>query len=161
MDLKEFFLKQKQATYEGVVKVFTKIPSNQLAWRPVSSVLSLGEIVRHVWMSEEGSRRMALNGDWSYFEKRVPLGLEAVLGEVRLLDDEMRQLARVHEETLRDVRAFPLERWDEERVHEGFKMRRKVAVALFGINEHQIHHRGQVTTYLRILTGERASAYDL
>jgi len=160
MDLKEFFLKQKQATYEGVVKVFAKIPPEQLAWKPVPSVLSLGEIVRHVWMSEEGMRRIALTGDWSYFEKRIPLGLKAILGEIGSLDGEMRQLARVHEETLREVAAFPIERWEEERVHEGFKIRRKVAVALFGINEHQIHHRAQVTTYLRILTGERASAYE-
>ncbi|MGH9357314.1 MAG: DinB family protein, partial [Terriglobia bacterium] len=78
MDLKEFFLKQKQATYDGAVKVFAKIPSRQLAWKPAPDVLSLGEIVRHVWTSEEGARRMALNGDWSYFEKRVTLGLRAV-----------------------------------------------------------------------------------
>ncbi|MGH9356190.1 MAG: hypothetical protein ACRD10_08685, partial [Terriglobia bacterium] len=84
-----------------------------------------------------------------------------VLGEAHPLEDELQQLARVHEETLRDVNAFPLERWNEERMHEGLKIRRKVSVALFGINEHQIHHRAQATTYLRILTGERASAYDL
>jgi uncharacterized damage-inducible protein DinB len=32
---------------------------------------------------------------------------------------------------------------------------------LFGITEHQIHHRAQVGTYLRVLTGQRASPYPL
>ncbi len=160
MDLKEFFLKQKQATYDGVVKVFAKVPPDQLGWKPAPSVLSLGEIVRHVWMSEEGMRRIALTGDWSYFEKRIPLGLKVILGEIWSLDGEMRQLARVHDDTLRDVRAFPTERWDEERVHEAFNYRRTATAVLYAINEHQIHHRAQVTTYLRILTGERASAYE-
>jgi len=32
---------------------------------------------------------------------------------------------------------------------------------LFGIIEHEIHHRAQVGAYLHILTGTRASAYVL
>jgi uncharacterized damage-inducible protein DinB len=32
---------------------------------------------------------------------------------------------------------------------------------LFGINDHQTHHRAQVGTYIRILTGQRASHYLL
>ena len=29
--------------------------------------------------------------------------------------------------------------------------RRKVGVMLFGINEHEVHHRAQLMTYLRML----------
>ena len=42
-----------------------------------------------------------------------------------------------------------------------FNIRRKVFVMLFGINEHQIHHRAQVGAYLHFLTGQRASPYPL
>ncbi len=42
-----------------------------------------------------------------------------------------------------------------------FKLRRRVSVMLFGITEHQIHHRAQIGTYLRILTGQRASPYPV
>ena len=45
----------------------------------------------------------------------------------------------------------PLERWDEERVHEALGFRRKAGVVLFGINEHEVHHRAQLMTYLRML----------
>jgi uncharacterized damage-inducible protein DinB len=161
MDLKEFYLKQKQATHQGTLGVLSKIPGDQLGWRPAEGMLSLGEIARHIWMSEEGVRRAALDGDWGYYQKRVPQGLSAILGQVSSLDDELRQLARVHQETLAAVRDFPLERWEQERVSEQFNIRRKAGVMLFGITEHQIHHRAQVGAYLHILTGQRASPYVL
>jgi uncharacterized damage-inducible protein DinB len=161
MDLKEFFLKQKQATHRGTLDVIAKIPPGQLGWRPAKDMLSLGEIVRHIWMSEDGVRRVALEGKWDYFEKRVPQGLFAILGEVKSLPDEIAQVERAHQDTLREVAAFPLERWEEERRHEGFNIRRRVSVMLFGINEHQIHHRAQVGTCLHVLTGQRASPYAL
>ena len=161
MDLKDLFLKQKQATHQGTLGVLAKIPADRIGWRPAEGMLSLGQIVRHLWMSEEGVRRVALEGNWGYYEKRVPQGLFAILGEVGSLGDELREIERVHQETLGAVRAFPLERWEEERASEKFNIRRKVYVMLFGISEHQIHHRAQVGAYLHILTGQRASPYVL
>jgi uncharacterized damage-inducible protein DinB len=164
MDLKEFFLKQKQAVHHGTLEVFGKIPSARLDWRPAEGMLSLGEIVRHTWTSEEGLRRVALDGDWSYFEDRVPKGLPrflAALGPVDSLAKEISRLESVHQETLVRVRDFPPERWEEERNHQPFDIHRRVSVILFGLNEHQIHHRAQVGAYLHILTGGRASPYAL
>ena len=161
MDLKEFFLKQKQATYKNSLKVFQSIPPDQLGWRPAEDMLSLGQIVRHVGMSEAGVRRVALENGWEYYEKRVPLGLFKLLGEVTSLAAELSALERIHQETIAAVEAFPIERWEEERSNDAFGVRTKVAVMLFGINEHQTHHRAQVGTYLHILTGKRASHYAL
>jgi uncharacterized damage-inducible protein DinB len=161
MDLKEFFLKQKQATHRGTLDVLAKIPPNALAWRPADGMLSLGEITRHIWMSEEGVRQAALEGKWDYYEKRVPQGLFAILGEVKSLETEMAQIEKVYQDTLRDAAAFPLERWEEEREDSRFNIRRRVYVFLFGLIEHEIHHRAQVGAYLHILTGGRASPYAL
>lgn len=159
MDIKEFFLKQKQATHQGSLGVFARIPPDQIGWRPTEGMLSLGEIVRHLWMSEEGVRPAALEGKWDYYERRIPQGLFAVLGEVKSLAEELAQMEKVHQETLQAVGAFPLDRWEEERTNERFNIRRRVAVMLFGIIEHQIHHRAQVGVYLHLLTGQRASPY--
>ena len=159
MDLKQFFLQEKQAAYEGTVSVLSKIPPGEIAWRPAAGMLSFGEIARHIWTSEEGTRRLALEGNWEYYQKRLPQGLLAFLGEVRSVDVELSQLGRVHQETLRAVEAFPLERWSELRENPEFKVRRKVSEILFGINTHHIHHRAQVGTYVHILTGKRASPY--
>ncbi len=161
MDLKEFFLKQKQATHEGVLKVFRQIPAEQMAWRPAPDMLSLGEMVRHVWVSEEGARRMAIDGDFGYFERRIPQGLGAVLGGVESLEKELGHIENVHQETVRQVSKLPLDRWEEERVNESLQIRRRVAVVLFGITEHHIHHRAQVSAFLHVLTGQKASPYHV
>jgi uncharacterized damage-inducible protein DinB len=161
VDLKDFFLKQKQGTHRGMLEVLAKIPPEQLRWRPAEGMLSLGELVRHIWMSEEALRRAALKEEWDYFDTRVPQGLFAVLGEVKSLPEEIAQVERSHQATLREVAEFPLQRWEEERAYAKFNIRRRVCVILFGITEHQIHHRAQVGTYLRVLTGQRASPYPL
>lgn len=161
MDIKELFLAQKEAEHQGTLSVYEKIPVDRLDWRPTEAMLSLGQLARHVWRSEEGTRRGALDGDWAYYETRIPRGLFAILGEVKSLDEELQEIRRVHVETLAAVQALPLSRWEEIRENVQFHARRPVGVMLFRIIEHQIHHRAQVGTYLRVLTGGRASPYEL
>src|ERR1017187_6577345 len=161
MDIKELFLAQKEAEHRGTLSVYEKIPVDRLDWRPAEGMLSLGQLARHVWRSEEGTRRMALDGDWSYYQTRIPLGLFAILGEVKSRDEELQEIRRVHQQTLVAAEAFPLSRWEEIRENAQFRTRRPIGVMLFRIIEHQIHHQAQVGTYLRILTGGRASPYEL
>jgi uncharacterized damage-inducible protein DinB len=104
-----------------------------------------------MWVSEEGVRRVALENDFTYYEKRIPQGLGAVVGTPRTLAEELDSLDRVHSETLAQVGRFPLERWEEERTNEALGIRRKVAVILYRINEHEVHHQAQLMTYLRML----------
>ncbi|MFQ5777262.1 MAG: DinB family protein [Terriglobia bacterium] len=151
MDLKEFFLKQKEAIRGRTRQVVTRVRPEQLAWRPEKDALSVDEMLRHLWVSEAGVRRVALEGDFTYYETRIPQGLRAVLGTPGALKEELAHLERTHSQTLAAVAAFPLERFEEERAHSGLGFRRKVYAVLFGINEHEIHHRAQLMTYLRIL----------
>ena len=124
MDLKEFFLKQKQATHQATLAVLAKIPAERTAWRPAEGMLSLGEIARHIWMSEEGVRRLAIEDNWEYYEKRIPQGLFAILGEVKSIAEELAQIERVHQATISAASEFPLERWEEERSNPNFEIRR-------------------------------------
>lgn len=151
MDLQEFFLKQKEAIRRRTHEVTSLVRAENLRWRPEKDALSVGEMLRHIWVSEEGVRRVALEGDFAYYETRIPKGLRAVVGTPGPLEEELASLDRVHGETLDAVKLFPLERWEEERVNESLRFRRKVGVILLGINEHEIHHRAQLMTYLRML----------
>ncbi|MFY9529403.1 MAG: DinB family protein [Candidatus Acidiferrales bacterium] len=151
MDLKVFFLKQKEAVRGRSIQIFALLRPEDMGWKPEKGALSVGEMLRHLWVSEEGVHRAALEGNFAYYEKRMPLGLGAVLGTVGSLEDELKDLERAHRETLEAVLACPATLFDEERVHEGLNFRRKVSVMLFGINEHEVHHRAQLMTYLRML----------
>ncbi len=84
-----------------------------------------------------------------------------MLGEVEPLEAELGHIEKVHQDTLREVSDFPLNRWEEKRVCEELNTRRPAAVVLFGINEHLIHHRAQVSAYLHILTGKKVSPYHV
>jgi uncharacterized damage-inducible protein DinB len=151
MNVQELFLKQKEATRVRTRQVTFLLREDEMDWRPVPGALSVGEILRHLWVSEEGVRRVALAGDFTYYEKRIPHGLSAVVGKPETLAEELSSLEKVHTETLAEVAQLPLERWDDVRVNDEFGIRRKIAVILFGINEHEVHHRAQLMTYLRML----------
>jgi DinB superfamily len=151
MTLPQFFLKQKEAIRARSRDVFGMIRPEDMGWKPEKGALNIGELLRHLWVSEEGVRRCALDGDFGYYEIRVPKGLHAVMGSPGSLQDELKNLERVHAETIKTVAALPDSGFDEERSDAQLGFRRKVAVILFGINEHEIHHRAQLMTYLRML----------
>jgi DinB family len=108
-------------------------------------------MLHHLWVSEEGTRRVALENNFSYYETRIPKGLRATLGPAATLEETLASLQRVHDETLAAVGACPASVFEEERVRPEFGFRRKVWVILLGINEHEVHHRAQLSTYLRLL----------
>jgi len=151
MTIQELYLRQKEASRGRTRQVTSLLREDQITWRPVTGALSIGEMLRHMWVSEQGVRNLALNGDFSYYEKRIPGGLSAVLGTPRTVAEEIASLESTQTETLAAVAALPLERWEDERVHEELGFRRKIAVILFGMNEHEAHHRAQLMTYLRML----------
>lgn len=151
MTLQEFFLKQKRANRKRSEEVFALLRADYADWKPAKGALSIVETLRHVWTSEEGVRRVALDGNFAYYETRIPKGLGAVIGMPASLEDELQSIRRVHEETVEAVAARPPELFDEDRAHPALGFRRKVSVILFGINEHEIHHRAQLMTYLRML----------
>ena len=148
--LQQFFLKQKLAIRARTEEVFALLRPEHMAWRPAEGALSIGEMLRHLWTSEEGTRRVALDSNFAYYEVRIPKGLAPIVGTPQSLADELANIRRVHRETLDGVAAAPPDLFDLERVNPKLGFRRKVSVILFGINEHEIHHRAQLMTFLRI-----------
>jgi uncharacterized damage-inducible protein DinB len=151
MNLQEFFLKQKQAGRGRTHEVTALLREEHMTWRPVPGALSVGEMLRHMWVSEDGVRKVAFEGDFTYYEKRIPGGLEAVIGKPATLAHELEQMERAHAETLAEAAKVPVGKWGEERVNEKIGFRKKVSVILFGIAEHEVHHRAQLMTYLRMI----------
>jgi len=151
MNLTEIIWKQKEAIRAGSRAVFARLQPEHMGWQPEREALRIGELLRHIWMSEQGVRRVALDGDFSYYEKRIPQGLRAILGAPEELAQELETLERVHGETVAALQAFPHERLEEDRTHAALGYSRKVYSMLMGINEHEVHHRAQLMTYLRIL----------
>ena len=151
MDFRELFLKQKEATRKRTRAIFPLIPRDKAGWAPVQGALPLGLMLRHIWSSEAGVREIPLYHRWNYHERRIPEGLFAILGEVTDIDPEIEKMEKVHQETMDLIAQTPAEIFDEEFHNEKLNIRRKGYVILLGIIEHEVHHRAQLLTYLRIL----------
>ena len=151
MNLPDFYRKYKEATRARTHQVTVLLRDEHMPWRPVPDAMPIGEMLRHMRVSEEGVRRVALEGDFTYYERRIPNGLAAVVGRPQTLGEELANLERVHQETLAKVTKLPAEEWERERVHEALGIRRRIAVILFGLIEHEVHHSAQLMTYLRML----------
>jgi len=151
MDFRDLFLKQKEVTRKRTRTIYRYIPRDKVNWVPAEGALSLGLLLRHIWHSEAGVREVPLQDRWGYYERRIPEGLFSILGEVSDIDHEIEMLEKTHQETLDLVAQMPAERFEQEFINEKFGFRRKGYVILLGIIEHEVHHRAQLLTYLRIL----------
>lgn len=151
MEFRDIFLKQKEAIHKRMVEILGMVRPEHADWRPEKEALSVGEMLQHLWVSEEGVRRVALEDDFAYYQTRIPKGLRATLGPRPTLEANLANIARVHGETMAAVAACPAEIFEQERARAELGYRRKVWAILLGINEHEVHHRAQLSTYLRIL----------
>ena len=151
MDFRELFLKQKDVIRKQTRAIFPLIPRDQAAWVPVEGALPLGLMLKHIGHSEAGVRDIPLYDRWNYLERRIPEGLFAIVGEVRDIDREIETLEKIHRETMDLVAKAPEEIFDREFHNDKFNYRKKGYVILLGIIQHEVHHRAQLMTYLRIL----------
>lgn len=151
MEFRDIFLKQKEAIHKRMIEILSMVRPEHVDWRPEKDALSVGEMLQHLWVSEEGVRRVALQGDFAYYETRIPQGLRSTLGPRCTLEEDLANITRVHGDTMAAITACPAAVFEEERVRPDLGYHRKVWVILLGINEHEVHHRAQLSTYLRML----------
>lgn len=159
MALSDLFVEHKETIRQRTRNLFPKIPADKLGFAPVEGALTLGQILHHLWMSEEGITKIVNQGSWEYFERRMPARLVDILGPLGTLQQELDNLERVHNQTMTLIRSLPDDAFAKEHVSEKLGLRRTTRSILLGLGEHEAHHRGQVATYLRILGDQAPSPY--
>jgi uncharacterized damage-inducible protein DinB len=115
------------------------VPDDKLDWRPREGMFTLRELASHIAEAQVALARSALAG--SAQKANLNLSNSGIEEIVSALD-------RHHDELVSEVSKFTLEQLNEEIEFHGRKLRRKVL--LYGMTEHEIHHRGQLFTYLRL-----------
>lgn len=159
MHLADLFVEHKETIRQRTRNLFPKIPADKLGFAPVEGALTLGQILRHLWMAEEGLTKIVGRGSWEYLERRMPARLVEILGQVGTLQQELDNLERVHAQTIALIRALPDDAFAKEHVHEKLNLKRTTRSILLGLGKHEAHHRGQIATYLRILGDKTPSPY--
>jgi len=130
-------------------RVLEAVPANQLAWRPHPKSQTLGQLAMHVAGLPGGITRMLQSDDFDFagvdFTAAQPASKDAILA--------------AHAQSLAAA-AAALGAWSAEdlertwRAHHGARELMVLSKALALRNllcNHLVHHRGQLTVYLRLL----------
>jgi uncharacterized damage-inducible protein DinB len=154
----ETLARLKESIRSRTRTMLEKVPPDKLNWSPVDGSLTLGQLLRHIWKSDEAVCKLA-RGNWEYLEKRLPQGLLAVLGEIEDLETELHHLEEAHREAVNFIRPLSDQELDREYHNEKLNVRRTTRDNIHMLIEHEAHHRGQISVYLRLLGIQGASPY--
>ncbi|HJQ24923.1 MAG TPA: DinB family protein [Blastocatellia bacterium] len=144
----EHFVKNWNRIHKQTARALAAAPADQLDWRPREGMFTLGELVRHIAEAESGIVRTALAGSM----QKGDLDLASAS-----VEEVVRAFKESHERLTEEVGKLTLDQLNEEIEAFGHKMHR--IVLLWAMTEHEIHHRGQYYTYLRLVGVEPPPLY--
>jgi uncharacterized damage-inducible protein DinB len=140
-------------------KLLSRVPADRLGWRPHAKSYSLGQLAQHLATLPEliagsllpGSFDLATGGD--RMKVREPASLEAVL---RTFDESL-AAAKAALAQLDDARAMGP--WTLRHGSKVIMEMPRIAFVRTILLNHSIHHRGQLSVYLRLLDVPLPSIY--
>ena len=144
----EHFVSNWNRIHKQTSRVLRAATDDKLDWRPKEGMFTLRELIRHIPEAENAIARSALAG--SMQKSQIDLSKSSV-------DEIVQAFDREHERLVAEVSNLTLDQLNEEIEAFGRKMRR--VVLLWGMTEHEIHHRGQLFTYFHLAGIEPPSLY--
>jgi len=146
------------AVRESTLKRLRLVPRERENWRPTEAALSFADVAQHLVDADEWLFRKLANPELTGIKARPGIAtvadralFQALLDRLSVLGEaRCRVLAGLHENDLRAL--VPDDRFGGN-----------VSVwwvIVRGNLDHEAHHRGQVATYLRILTSQRGNQHD-
>ncbi|HKP86830.1 MAG TPA: DinB family protein [Blastocatellia bacterium] len=144
----EHFVSNWNRIHKQTARALEAATDDKLDWRPKEGMFTLRELVRHMPEAEHLIVRSALAG--SMQKPELDLSQSSVSEIVQAFKTSHDQLAE-------EVSKLTFDQLNEEVEAFGRKMRR--VVLLWGMTEHEIHHRGQLFTYYRLAGIEAPKIY--
>ncbi|HMG66265.1 MAG TPA: DinB family protein [Chitinophagaceae bacterium] len=146
---KDAFIAELNVESASTQKILERVPIEKASWKPHEKSMTLGRLATHVADIPHWISRIITVDDWDF----------AVQGFSRHVSESQEELLNIFQEK-RDKAIADLGTMNEEDfnktwiVRNGDKMRRelpkKIAIRSWGFS-HLVHHRGQLSVYLRLL----------
>jgi uncharacterized damage-inducible protein DinB len=152
MDYKEFFLKHWEKEAPATRKVISRIPEDRSDYKPEPKSRNAREIA---WLivREEASLVDGLeNGAFDWVEVPCPGKVSQVVSDYE----------KQHDALTKRLKAIPASRWEERLpfLMDGREVMRENGYDMaWGFLLDQIHHRGQLSTYLRPMGAKVPAIY--
>lgn len=137
----EGYISNWKRNHKQTISVMKVAPSDKFEWKTCESAMTLGALMNHLWQAESGL---------------VEAALTASLPKTRMeplnnTEDLIAAFETSHVENVSKVCALTPEQMKETVTPFGEANAMTRQALLHGLLEHEIHHRGQLYTYLRIL----------
>ncbi len=134
------YIKSWNRIHEQSKKIMAVAPDGKYDWKPCDSAMSLGELMNHLWLAEAGLIQAVLSGA---YPSESP-------AKITSTGDLLAAFDKSHKEAVAKVSSLTPEQLSEEIAPFGPDAKMSRMALLHLTHEHEIHHRGQLYTYLRI-----------
>ena len=143
------FISTWNRVHQQTVKLMQTAPSDKFDWKTCESAMPLGELMNHLWLGEKFFVSAVLTGE-------APKEWPAPINQT---DELIATYEQSHNEAVAQIAALTPEQLAESVAPFGPERPLSRQALLNVMNEHEIHHRGQLYTYLRILGVEVPSLF--
>ena len=145
----ERFVSNWNRIHKETSRALRAAPDEKLEWRPKEGMFTLRELIGHISQAEVVLVRSALAGS----AQTIPFDFSTLsANEIAARFDTQ------HEELVSEVTKLTVEQLKEEIEFHGHTLRR--GVLLWFVTEHEIHHRGQLFTYYRLVDIEPPNLHE-
>jgi uncharacterized damage-inducible protein DinB len=145
----ERFVRNWNRIHKETSRVIRSAPDDKLEWRPGEEMFTLRELIGHMPQAELVLARSALAGS----TQKIRFDFSN-----RLANEIADMFDSQHDELVGEVSELTADQLTEEVEFHGKRMRR--SVLLWGMTEHEIHHRGQLYTYYRLAGVEPPNLHE-
>ena len=150
MAIKDAFIAELKHETSLTKKILERVPIDQKDWTPHEKSMSLGRLATHIAETVKWISTIRHIDDFDFmrdynFKQHVAASQEELLQLFQTnLDNALTDLAAMNDD---DFSKTWIVRRGEQVM---YQMTKKVAIRGWGFS-HQIHHRGQLSVYLRLL----------
>ena len=153
MTNREFFIERWEQEHPAFLRVLQALPPSRLDYRPHPRSRSAAELVWLLAYEEQTGSEMIDTGKINWNETPPPPSLEEMIGVYEKAHSELApRLARVDDR-----------RWDENKVQllvaGQVALEATLSGMFWGVLFDAVHHRGQLSVYLRPMGGKVPSIY--
>ena len=127
--------------HQQSTKLMALAPNEQYEWKPDETAMTLGKLMNHMMLGELAIAEAALSGA---FPHEFPADINDTAELIAAFDKQ-------HAALIERIAALTPEQLEETVEPFGPDKKRKRSGILGVLHEHEIHHRGQLYVYLRML----------
>jgi uncharacterized damage-inducible protein DinB len=145
------FLQTFEAEHRTTLRVLKAVPGDKLDFRPHERSYSAGELAWHIAYSSLGLAKLVATGSFdAYQQPPAPAALDEIVQGAETF----------YEQTCAVVRGLTAEQLARNIEIAGGKFSLPASALLWSaVLFHQIHHRGQLSVYIRMMGGKVPAIY--